>query len=264
MVPLKPKEIKNVEHFRSAVMNPPFAIHARTYFCVCILSIASVALRAQDKTKATTTQAQITNVRVGAVPIIIPSPGKDLVEPGPDYRVIFEIFAPVNNRLVAAFVPQNQMDAIHKGNAPPMDEYAFVEVARRREFAETDSATFQQIAEALAKLSGGDLSQFASKTQEEINHNLKALGQSENVTLDKPVPLGILFAMTNAIGVGSITSSNKDGVTMRVVSCLALLRVRGRVLTLITYATYKDEGTAMWVKTTAEQWAGAILKANAD
>jgi hypothetical protein len=84
------------------------------------------------------------------------------------------------------------------------------------------------------------------------------------VTLDKPVPLGILFAMTNAIGVGSITSSNKDGVTMRVVSCLALLRVRGRVLTLITYATYKDEGTVMWVKTTAEQWAGAILKANAD
>jgi hypothetical protein len=132
-------------------MNRPFAIHAKTYFCACILSIASVALRAQDSTKATTTQVQITNVRVGAVSIAIPSPTNDLLEPGPDYRVIFETFAPVNNRLVAAFVPQDKMDDIHKGNAPPMDKYAFVEVARRTEFTEIDSATFQQVAGALGK-----------------------------------------------------------------------------------------------------------------
>jgi hypothetical protein len=40
------------------------------------------------------------------------------------------------------------------------------------------------------------------------------------------------------------------------------LRVRGRFLSVFTYATYKDEGTVTWVKTTSEQWAGAILKAN--
>jgi hypothetical protein len=227
-----------------------------------ILSTASVALGAQDSTKATTTQAQITNVRVGATSIAIPSPTNDLVEPGPDYRVIFETFAPVNNRLVAAFVPQNKMDAIHRGMRPPMDEYALVEVARQTEFAETDSATFQRIAEALGKEFGGDLSQFASKGQEEINHNLQALGRSASVTVDKPAPLGILFAMTNAIGVGSITPYNLNGVTTRRVGCLTMLRVRGRVLSIFTYAAYKDEGTVMWVKTTSEQWAGAILKAN--
>jgi hypothetical protein len=243
-------------------MNRPSAIQAKTYSCICILAAASVALRAQDSTKATTTQTQVTNVRVGAVSIAIPSPTNDLAEPGPDYRVIFETFAPTSNRLVAAFVPQDKMDAIRKGNAPPMDEYALVEVARRSEFTDIDSAAFQRIAEELAKQFGGDLSQFSSKGQEEINRNLKALAKSVSVTIDKPVPLGVFFSMTNAIGVGSIAPYNVNGVTTRRVGCMAFVRVRGRVLSVFTYAAYKDEGTAMSVKTTSEQWARAILKAN--
>jgi hypothetical protein len=224
--------------------------------------MVSMALHGQDRTKPAQSQAQITNVRVGAVSIAIPSPTNDLVEPGPDYRVIFEPLAPVNNRLVAAFVPQDKMDAVHKGNTPPMDEYALIEVARRMEFAEIDSATFQQIAEALGKQFGGDVGQFSKNGKEEINHNLEALGNSVNVKIDKPVPLGIFFSMTNAIGVGSITPYNVNGVTTRMAGCLALLRVRGRVLSVFTYAPFKDQGTVMWVKTTSEQWADAILKAN--
>lgn len=243
-------------------MNRPFAIQARTYFCVCILSITSVALRAQDSPRAAATQAQITNVRVGAVSIAIPSPTNDLVEPGSDYRVIFETLLPVNNRLVAAFLPQDKMDVLHKGKIPPMDKYALFEVARQSEFSEMDSTTFQQIAAALGKQFGGDLSQFSSKGQEEINHNLKDMGGSANVSIDKPVSLGVLFTMTNAIGVGSITPYSINGVALRRASCLALLRVRGRFVSVFMYATYKDEGTVTWVKTTSEQWVSAILKAN--
>ena len=76
------------------------------------------------------------------------------------------------------------------------------------------------------------------------------------------MPLGVFFSMTNAIGVGSITPYNVNGVTTRRVACLAFVRVRGRVLSVFTYAAYKDEGTAISVKTTSEQWARAILKAN--
>lgn len=70
-------------------MNRPFAIQVRSHSCICILSIVSIALHGQDRTKAATTQAQITDVHVGAVPITIPSPMDELAEPGPDYRVIF-------------------------------------------------------------------------------------------------------------------------------------------------------------------------------
>lgn len=221
-----------------------------------------MALQGQDPTNPVATQPQLTNIRVGAVSIAIPSPTSDLLEPGPDYRVIFEPLAPVNNRLVAAFLPRDKMDTLHKGNMPPLDEYALVEIARRMEFTEIDSATFQQIAQALGKQFGGDISQFSKNGEEEINRNLKALGSSDSVKIDKPVPLGIFFAKTNAIGVGSITPYNVNGVTTRMAGCLTLLRVRGRILSVFTYVTYKDEGTVMWVKTTSEQWADAILKAN--
>lgn len=143
-----------------------------------------------------------------------------------------------------------------------MDKYALIEVGRRVEFTEIDSATFQQIAVVLGKQSGGDISEFSKNGQEEINQNLKALGNSANVKIDKPVPLGIFFSKTNAIGVGSITPYVVNGVTTNMAGCLALLRVRGRILSVFTYAAYKDEGTVIWVKTTSEQWADAILKAN--
>ena len=242
-------------------MNWPFAIHTRISLCVCILPIISLSLCAQSNAKATR-QVQITNVRVGTVPIVIPSPTTELVEPGPDYRVIFETFAPVNNRLVAAFVPQDALDAIHKGKELPLDRYAMIEVARKTEFDEADSATFQILAEALKKQFAGDISPSASKGQAEANHNLKAMGSSTTVTIDKPVPLGTFFSMTDAIGVGSITPYTVNGATTRRASCLTFLHVRGRVLSVFLYAVYKDEGTVQWVKTTSEQWASAILKAN--
>ena len=244
------------------MMNRPFAIQARAYFCICILTIVSMGLHGQDSTRIAATQAQITNVHVGAVPIAIPSPTDQLVEPGPDYRVIFEPLVPVNNRLVAAFVPLDKINTIHKGIAPPMDTYILIEVARQTEFTEIDSVTFQQIAEALGKQFGGDISQFSKTGQEEINHNLKALGNSTSVTIDKPVPLGIFFVTTNAIGVGSITPYKVNGVTTRKVGCLTLLRVRGHVLSLFTYSPYKDDETVTWVKTVSARWADAILKAN--
>jgi len=196
------------------------------------------------------------------VPIAIPSPTNGLVEPGPDYRVLFEPLVPASNRLVAAFVPLDKMDVIHRGNAPSMDEYALVEVARRTEFTEIDSATFQQIAEVLGKQFGGDISQFSKTAQDEIERNLKAQGKSVSVTIDKPVPLGIFFVKKDAIGGGSITPYNVNGVTTRMAGCLTVLRVRGRILSLFSYALYKDEGTIIRVKTTAEQWTDAILKAN--
>jgi hypothetical protein len=241
-------------------MNRPFAVHAETYLCVCILFTVSVAACALD-IKTTTKPAQITNVRVGAVSIVIPSPNY-LVEPGPDYRVIFETFAPVNNRLVAAFVPQDGIEPLHKGTTPPLDKYALIEVARQAEFAETNSAAFQQIAEVVTKQFGENLSQATSKGQEEANHNLKGMGSSATVTIDKPTPLGILFSMTNAIGAGTITPYTVNGVTTRRAMCIIFLHVNSRVLSLFVYATYKDEGTVTWVKTTSEQWASAILKAN--
>lgn len=243
-------------------MKLPFAFLAKSCFCVCVLSIFCMSLAAQASSRQAAAQPQTTIVRVGAVSIAIPSPATDLVEPGPDYRVLFEPLAGTANRLVAAFVPPDKMDAIHAGNAPPMNEYALVEVGRRVEFAEINPATFQQIAEIMAKQLGGDLNGLGKQSEDGINQRLKALGNSTSVTIDKPIQLGTFFSKTDAVGFGMITPYNVNGTITRMAGCLAEVRVRGRVLSVFTYAAYKDEGTVKWVRETSEQWADAILKAN--
>ncbi len=64
-----------------------------------------------------------------------------------------------------------------------------------------------------------------------------------SVTTDKPVPLESFFRRTNAIGVGSITPYNVNGAGQRVCAgCLTLLRARGRLLSLFTYAAIQRRG----------------------
>jgi hypothetical protein len=234
----------------------------KSYFCVCVLSSFCISLAAQGSDKPASATAQLTTVRVGAVSIVLPSPASDLVEPGSDYRVLFESFTGPVNRLVAAFVPQDKMDVIRTGSAPVMDKHALVEVARRTEFTAIDESTFQQIAAAATKQLGGDTSALDKQSQDQINNNLKSSGSSAGVTLDKPIQLGTFFSTTDAVGFGSINTYNANGVSSRVVGCMAFVRVRGRILSLFTYATYEDEGTVTWVKTTSKQWAESILKAN--
>lgn len=233
----------------------------KSHFCVCILSGFCLSLAAQNG-KPASAPAQFTTVRVGAVSIVLPSPASDLVEPGPDYRVLFEPFAVSANRLVAAFVPQDKMDAIHTGSAPVMDKYTLVEVARRTEFTEIDSSTFQLIAASATKQLGGDTRVLDKQAQDQINNSLKSSGSSASMTMDKPIPLGTFFSTTDTIGFGSINTYNSNGASRRVVGCMAFVRVHGRILTLLTYAKYEGEGSVTWVKTTAKQWAEAILKAN--
>ncbi len=234
----------------------------KSHLCVCILSGFCLSLAAQGGGKPASAPAQFTTVRVGAVSIVLPSPASDLVEPGPDYRVLFEPLTPTINRLVAAFVPQDKMDAIHTGSVSVMDKHALVEVARRTEFTEIDSSTFQQIAAAATKQLGGDTTALDKQAQDQMNNNLKSSGSSSSVAMDKPIQLGTFFSTTDAIGFGSINTYNANGISSRVVGCMAFVRVRGRILSLFNYATYKDEGTVTWVKTTSKQWAESILKAN--
>ncbi len=237
-------------------------------FCVTsllsvpVLCMLSVSLQAQGGGGKTVAVQQPTAVRAGAVSIVMPSPTNDLIEPGPDYRVVFEPLAPVANRLIAAFVMPDKMDAIHSGAMPQMDEYALVEVPRRAEFADIDSQNFKLITDAIGKQFGGDMGESQKTGLDDLNHNLKELGSSASVTIDKPVQLGTLFSKTDAEGFGVVTPYNVNGVTTRMATSIIALRVRNRILLAYLFAVYKDESTAKWLISTSEQWADAVLKAN--
>jgi hypothetical protein len=202
------------------------------------------------------------NYRAGLKSFIVPAPS-DLVEAGPDYRVLLEPLAPINNRLIAAFLEPADLDKIRSGHSALLDLYVLVEVPRRAEFTDVSTDQFKEIADSMATQFGATVDATMKDQQEEINRRLKALNSSAApIALDKPVQLGTLFSKPDASAFGMILAISSGGQTKRMVMGMTILRIQSRVLFGYTYMEYKDESTVQWIRTTDEHWADAILAAN--
>jgi hypothetical protein len=248
-------------------MEPAAALkrHFRPSFCLALLALAALpAAHAQTPAPAPPKTADAQTYRVGLKSIAIPSPSSDLSEIGPDYRVVLETLAPATNRLVAAFIrPEDLQQTLAGGNAP-LPRYALVEIPRRAEFLDVDSATFKTAADSVAKEFGANLDSDLKTAQDDLNHNLKELNSnSASVTIGKPLPLGVLFSKPDAAAFAMVESVSAQGPETKVALGITVLRTQNRILFLYLYSTYKDESTVQWIRKTSEQWADAILKANA-
>lgn len=201
--------------------------------------------------------------RAGLKTFTIPPPASDLVEPGPDYRVILEPLAPTANRLVVAFVPRADLEALRSMHGAALTTYALVEVPRRAEFAEVGPEQFKEVADAVGNQFGASFSATMKDQQEEINRKLKVLNSSSaELSLDKPVQLGTLFSKQDARGYGMLMSVSMKGQTKKVAMGMTVVRVQSRMLFLYTYTEFKDESSVQWIRTTDENWADSILQAN--
>jgi hypothetical protein len=182
---------------------------------------------------------------------------------GSDYRVLLESLAPPTNRLVAAFIRPEDLNHILKGGDAPLQQYALVEIPRRAEFAEVDSAIFKTVVDSMAKEFGANLGADLKTAQDDLNHNLRELNSnSATVTIDKPLPLGLLFSKPNVAAFALVESVSAKGPETKVAAAIVVLRAQNRVLFLYLYSTYKDESTVQWLHKASEDWADSILKAN--
>lgn len=201
--------------------------------------------------------------RAGLKNFTIPAPSSDLVEAGPDYRVLVEPIVPVNNRLIAAFVQPTDLDSLRSGHAPSLSLYALVEVPRRAEFSDVNADDFKQIADSMATQFNSGVDVTVKDQQDELNRRMKALNSSSApISLDKPIQLGTLFCKPNACAYGLIMAVSSGGSSKKMAMGVILLRAQARVLFLYTYADYKGESTVQSIRTTDEHWADAILAAN--
>jgi hypothetical protein len=246
----------------------PFGIFARLFRSSCCLALLLLtgltAAYPQDTASAPPKAAGPETYRVGLKSIAIPSPSKDLSEIGPDYRVVLETLAPASNRLVAAFTRPEDLKRILAGGDAPLPRYALVEILRPAEFVDVDSATFKTVADSLAKEFGANIEADMKLAQDDLNRNLKELNSnSASVAIGKPLPLGALFSKPDAAAFAMVESVSAKGPETKVAMAVVVLRAQNRVLFLYLYSIYKDESTVQWLRNTSEQWADAILKANA-
>jgi len=212
-----------------------------------------------------TAPADAPTYRAGLKSIAVPAPDAALIETGPDYRVLLENLVPENNRLIAAFVTPDDLTSMKSGDSTSvaLNRYALVEVSRRAEFSNIAPEMFKEISTAMAKQFDGDLTATFKEQQETINRRLKALSSNAvPVTVDKPTQLGALFSKPDACAFAMIAPYTSKEKTVRRAMGVLLLRVQTRVLFVYLYTEFKDDSSVAWIRTTTQQWADAILKAN--
>lgn len=214
---------------------------------------------AQDNKPADTPQA----FRTGGTAILIPSPASDLVEIGPDLRVLLEPLVPDNNRLLAAFLSREDLSELQKGAKKGLSRYGLVEVPRRAEFADVDAGAFKEVTGSVSEQMNTPAFDTAAKTETEaINRKIAALGADGKISIEKPVQLGPIFSKPNAFGYATLLPIVLDGQTTNMVGGTIILRVKNRLVFAYLLTQYKDKDSAAWVSRQSESWADAVLKAN--
>jgi len=234
------------------------------FLCLC-LPLSLVFFSAAAPMIAQAPSSEIPTYRSGLKSIAIPPPTSDLNEIGSDYRVLLEHLAPDTNRLIAGFVLAGDAANLRAGVAKGASRFALVETLRRAEFAEVDATSFKQLSATLAQQygTGQDTPQTDFKPlQDELNHKLKALGDANEVALDKPVQLGAFFSKPDAYCFGMITPVSYGGSSNNMVSAVIILRVQNRLLYAYVNARYEGDDSIRWVRNISARWTDAILKVN--
>ncbi len=107
-----------------------------------LTSIAGVAVHTQTPQPTPT-------YRTGLKSIAIPSPNTELVETGPDYRVLLELLAPNQNRLIAGFLLSDELKLLTTSKTS-LSRYALAETSRSAEFATVTPEIFKQLTDAMS------------------------------------------------------------------------------------------------------------------
>lgn len=179
-------------------------------------------------------------------------------------------FVPPYNRLIAAFVPFDQLGS---SNGKTPDRIALVAVSRQFESKNISESDFKMIVQDVAKQFDTTAESYANNNEEEFNQKLKALDlENVKVTFDKPISLGALFSLPNAAGFGTIlkvSASNSvpspavESSSTKALSVL-FVRLKNRVVFAYIFADYENRETASWIRQASEDWCKAMLAVNAE
>ena len=96
----------------------------------------------------------------GSVSISFPPPTADFIEVGYDNRELMEIVVPPNNRLLCAFVLNNDLSRLNKGGDQFLTKYAIVQVNRQAEYIDCETNDFKEVIEGAKEAFDGNMTSY--------------------------------------------------------------------------------------------------------
>ena len=222
------------------------------------LGVVSTAQTANNKGQ------QVQSFIAGGVPIKVSAPDTGFVEVGSANRESVEIFVPPNNRLMCAFVLENDLPNLFKeGTENITANYALVEVPRRGENIDCEAGDFIQVTQSMEESLGSAIPSLMNESEDIFNNRLKSLGiQDMKLKIGEPKQLGCFFSKQDAFGLGILMGYEMGGSTVMMGATLIIMRVKKRLLFVYLYSEYKNDDTIKWLRKVGEKWSDEILKIN--
>lgn len=231
-----------------------------TVAALTLVSACAITSQVKAQTAAGAGQGQFP---VGDASISLPAPpGQGLVELG-NGRGYFDAAVPDSNRLMAAFVLEKDVPALHTGAGKVLTPYALVETLRAAENSSVSASDFKDLVDSVSKQIGAVLDSSFKESEDSFNQRMKSMNLNAQVSFGKPVTLGTFFQKTDAYAFGMMAPVTANGTTTNMVVGTILLRVKSHIVFAYFYTVYKDDQTPGEVRAMSEHWTDAILGANA-
>lgn len=215
---------------------------------------------------------QSVTIKIGKKNIYVPAPAgfHEISRLSPEIRKQAETFTPPNNRLLAVFVPESDLGRIMKGESPESGRYMFLQVYRKFENTDASSVLFRQFVDPMKKEQEILLEKVRYKVGPLLDNAArtlsKDLGISMKVKIGEQVSLGMFMEENDAVGFAvlskaqvSVEGQNLDRL---VVSGVAIIRAKGKILFAYIYSNYQTQEDLEWIRDTLRRWVDKILISN--
>lgn len=232
------------------------------FFCLLQLIIIQPAVSASSVVEI-----------VGGIPIEVPAPlgFADPSSVSQDMRSIFEAMTPPSNRLLALFVSEPDFKRIASGKSATLSRYFMAQTLRKLESNNVSTRDFVKLQEMFKQQQQDLLERNKNQSQQNIDAASKKLGrQFQDPTLAMKVgeilPLGIFHEGNSSIGMAALTkyslviNGKIEEIPMAMAMTLAL--VKGRVIYLYAYSTYRSNTDVEWTRSVSRQWASSVASLN--
>ncbi|MDX1433487.1 MAG: hypothetical protein R3286_13670, partial [Gammaproteobacteria bacterium] len=244
--------------------------------------IAAAALRSRVPAPAALLAALLVLAMTPCAAVTVDVDGRAFEVPAPDgfeevaslsrdVRRLAETITPPDNRLLAAFLPDEQVEQVLAGQAPTWRRYMLVQVERERESVSVSASDFAELKRRL-RTQQEALAARSSVAPEDLLRDDDAAaadrGATKGIRVDAMLPVGLIDEGENHVSIATLTRYRVHGDSATRIKVVAagtnLLRLDDRLVLAYVYATFAGDADLDWVEDTSRRWAAAIVAANRD
>ena len=238
------------------------------------VAVLTLALTPAATLATSTPQVSVQGIAIvfGDERILAPYPAGYMVAPA-ELAALSEVSSrvmPGNHRLLGAFLLETDLARAAVGVPPIMNRYMLLQAARRNEhlrYSDTDFQSLRSYVRSVAPML------FAASTNRILDRLAgistrmleRGLGQPE-YGFDKPVDLGVIMDMPDAIAVAGViqrTASHLDVASQETAAVsIGYVRLKGKLVMATVYARMDSPADIEWTRQATRSWCANLLAAN--